>query len=374
MPVQTRNSLLCDDQQPSLEDQQPSLEENTEVAPDHDISVASSSVSNPRDECCGCCDRHRLELETLKEEIKKIKSYFKFPAKNQPSASKADSLERNNRALIAAVEALSKQVLQQGLTPKQTSPEQTRASTTDESKRLSKLPDVQIINESSTRPGTRKKPKRKRNKSRPVIETRPNSVGPSMPQSQSTEPSISNTAAKTSTPATAKKKKVVVIAGDSIVKNIIGAKMSAGDQSHHYVVKPFPGATLSDMEDFVKPLARRSPDKLILRIGTNDLRHFSPKAIADSTINLVTQIKEDSPGTLVGVSALLIRNDNDELAVKVCQVNDILRDYCSCNNIHFLSNSNIIQTHLNNSGLHLNKQGSLVLQKNLLDFSNSIST
>lgn len=64
MPVQTRNSLLCDDQQPSLEDQQPSLEENTEVAPDHDISVASSSASNPRDECCGCCDRHRLELET----------------------------------------------------------------------------------------------------------------------------------------------------------------------------------------------------------------------------------------------------------------------------------------------------------------------
>lgn len=98
--------------------------------------------------------------------------------------------------------------------------------------------------------------------------------------------------------------------------------MSAGDQSHH-VVKPFP----ENMKYFVKPLARRSSDKLILHIGTNDLRHFSPKAIVNSTIN------QDSPSTPVGVSALLIRNDNDELALKVNQVNNILRDHCSFNNI-----------------------------------------
>ena len=85
-------------------------------------------------------------------------------------------------------------------------------------------------------------------------------------------------------------KRVVVVAGDSLVKNIIGAKMSERDQSHHYVVKPFPGATISDMEDFVKPLVRRSPAKLILHVGTNDMRNASPKVIADSTMNLLTQI------------------------------------------------------------------------------------
>jgi hypothetical protein len=49
------------------------------------------------------------------------------------------------------------------------------------------------------------------------------------------------------------RKKTVVIAGDSIViiKNIVGAKMSGNDSKHYFIVRPFPGATISDMEDFV---------------------------------------------------------------------------------------------------------------------------
>ena len=69
--------------------------------------------------------------------------------------------------------------------------------------------------------------------------------------------------------------------------------------NHYYVVKPFPGATLSDIEDFVKPLCRRTLNKLILHIGTNDMRSSLPKVIADSTMKLVTQIREDSPNTVV---------------------------------------------------------------------------
>ncbi len=82
--------------------------------------------------------------------------------------------------------------------------------------------------------------------------------------------------------------------------------MSADDPNHHFIVKPFPGATVSDMEDFVKPLTRRTPDKMILHVGTNDLRNSTPKIIADSIVNIVAQIKEDSPGTAVGISAILV--------------------------------------------------------------------
>ena len=87
-----------------------------------------------------------------------------------------------------------------------------------------------------------------------------------------------------SSKSTGQGKKTVVIRGDSIVRNIIGPKMSADDSDHYYIVKPFPyGATVSDMEDFVKLLTRRSPDKMILHVGTNDLRNnSSPKIIADS--------------------------------------------------------------------------------------------
>jgi lysophospholipase L1-like esterase len=169
------------------------------------------------------------------------------------------------------------------------------------------------------------------------------------------------------------RKKSVVIAGDSIVKNIVGAKMNGSDSKHYYIAKPFPGATISDMEDFVKPLSRRSPDKMVLHVGTNDLRICTPRVIADSIDNLVAQVKEDSPNTTIGVSAILVRNDNDGLAFKALQANIILKVYCLRNEIPFLNNSNINVKHFNYKGLHLNKEGTSVLQQNLLGYVNTIS-
>ena len=104
--------------------------------------------------------------------------------------------------------------------------------------------------------------------------------------------------------------------------------MGKGDADNYYIVKPFPGATAADMEDFIKPITRKSPDKLILHVGTNDLKNCELKIIADSIVNLTTQIKEDSPNTIVGVSALLNRNDCPKLATKVKQVNLILDNHC----------------------------------------------
>ena len=94
-----------------------------------------------------------------------------------------------------------------------------------------------------------------------------------------------------------------------------------------------------------------------------------PKVIADSILNLCTQIKEDSPNTMVGVSALLTRNDKPVLATKVKQVNLILDNYCQMHKLPFLRNANINTSHLNNKGLHLIKQGSLLLQNNFIEFT-----
>jgi lysophospholipase L1-like esterase len=173
--------------------------------------------------------------------------------------------------------------------------------------------------------------------------------------------------------STRHRKKTVFIAGDSIVKNTVGARMSGNDSNHYFIVKPFPGATISDMEDFVKPLSRRSSDKMILHVGTNDLRSCTPRVIADSIVNLVTQVKEDSPNTTIGISAILVRNDNNDLAFKALQANITLKEYCLRNEIPFLNNSNINVKHLNYKGLHLNKEGTSVLQQNLLGFVNTIS-
>ena len=53
-------------------------------------------------------------------------------------------------------------------------------------------------------------------------------------------------------------KKVTVIAGDSIVKNLHGWQLS--DMNNHVVVKSFTGATIEDMEDYLKPVIRKEPE------------------------------------------------------------------------------------------------------------------
>ena len=270
-----------------------------------------------------------------------------------------------NNVVLAWETIVGSEVNQPKPSSKQLACETMEGSEVNQSDPSSKQPN---INKHSTEANIGKNRKKKGKKSKSKSPTQ----NPSQPtEDENTSDGNMNAS---SSKATGQGKKTVVIAGDSIVKNIIGPKMSADDLRHYYIVKPFPGATVADMEDFVKPLTRRSPDKMILHVGTNDLRsHATPKIIADSLVNIVTQIREDSPGTAVGISAILVRNDNNDLAVKAIQTNNILKGYCSRNRIPFLSNSNMNASHLNMRGLHLNRHGSLALQQNLLDFAKTIS-
>ena len=40
--------------------------------------------------------------------------------------------------------------------------------------------------------------------------------------------------------------------------------MSYNEPNNHFAVKSFPGATVADTEDYIKPLTRKTPDKLIM--------------------------------------------------------------------------------------------------------------
>ena len=54
-----------------------------------------------------------------------------------------------------------------------------------------------------------------------------------------------------------------IIAGDSILKNLKGHKMSKGNQVK---VSTFFGCTTKDMCDHVKPILRKKPDRLIIHV------------------------------------------------------------------------------------------------------------
>ena len=102
-------------------------------------------------------------------------------------------------------------------------------------------------------------------------------------------------------------KKVTLVAGDSILKNIHGWRLSNSD--NHVVVKSFAGATISDMEDFLKPVIRKKPNSIILHVGTNDIEHDTAKRVAEGVLNLAIQVTENSPSTEIVISAILPRTD-----------------------------------------------------------------
>ena len=81
-----------------------------------------------------------------------------------------------------------------------------------------------------------------------------------------------------------------VVVGDSIIKYVKGWELS--EATEQATVKSFSGASLQDMRDFIKPILRKNSDKLVLHVGTNDLRYSEPKAVADGIANLVLKIEQ----------------------------------------------------------------------------------
>ena len=115
-----------------------------------------------------------------------------------------------------------------------------------------------------------------------------------------TQPSLEPTPVRTP-------KKTVVIQGDSIVKNVQGWKLSTNARS---VVKAFPGAKVEDMFHYIKPTLNQQPDEIILHVGTNDIKHLAPRAIAERIVDLGNNIVSQCPNIKVTISNLLCRSDD----------------------------------------------------------------
>ena len=62
---------------------------------------------------------------------------------------------------------------------------------------------------------------------------------------------------------------------------------------------------------------------------------------------------------------MVLRNDNQGFADKVNLVNNRLNSLCARKNWGLISHKNIKPIHLKGSGLHLNRQGSAILAKNI---------
>ena len=90
--------------------------------------------------------------------------------------------------------------------------------------------------------------------------------------------------------------------------------MRLSSTENHVVVRSFGGATTSDMEDYIKPVIRKEPEKVILHVGINDLKTLSPNRVVEGIANIATQIQQDSLRTEVVISGLPTRADKSDLS------------------------------------------------------------
>ena len=68
--------------------------------------------------------------------------------------------------------------------------------------------------------------------------------------------------------------------------------------------------------DYVGPVIRDKPDSIIIHVGTNDL---TSRGIIDTLNNfseIIEQIKNDSPGTSIALSTVVMRKDKESIKKK----------------------------------------------------------
>ena len=72
-------------------------------------------------------------------------------------------------------------------------------------------------------------------------------------------------------------KDIDLIVDDSMLPGIDKRRISKRDRK--VKIKNFPGATIDDMYDYVKPLLKKCPDNIILHVGTNNTVNESSKEV-----------------------------------------------------------------------------------------------
>ena len=125
----------------------------------------------------------------------------------------------------------------------------------------------------------------------------------------------------------------MVILDDSITKLLNGWEMTKRIQSDCKIyVKSFSGATVSCMEDYMKPSIKNSPDHFILHVGTNDLySENSSMEMAESIANKAFRLKNEMHD--VGVSIIVLRTHDKKLNEKGMRVNLHLKELSKEKNI-----------------------------------------
>ena len=139
-----------------------------------------------------------------------------------------------------------------------------------------------------------------------------------------------------------------LIVGDSMLG---GVKEGLIGPRGNIKVRSFPGATLDDMIDYLRPLLRKRPDRVLLHAATNNAISHDSHEIIQKILDVKAFIENEVKGCTVIISSPINRLDNQKCATVIRNVNAQLKNI---GNINLMANDNITTKHLGMKKLHLN--------------------
>ena len=111
------------------------------------------------------------------------------------------------------------------------------------------------------------------------------------------------------------------------------------------------------------PLLKKKPDNIILHFGTNDAPYKNEDEIYKELKSIKDFIKKQHPSCKVYISAPILRLDNKN-------AKNILKKYVDKLKVveekSVILHDNILSSHLNKDGLHLNSYSTIKLAENFI--------
>lgn len=150
-----------------------------------------------------------------------------------------------------------------------------------------------------------------------------------------------------------------LITGDSM---LVGIDEKGISPNNDVKVRSFPGAKVEDMTDYIKPLLKKRPDRIILHVGTNNTKDESSRSILEKMLLIKDVINTALPACQVIISNIVKRNDDAKAKVTITNLNKHLEEL----NLDIINNGNIDSDCLGKKGLHLNKKGNGKLAVNFI--------
>ena len=115
---------------------------------------------------------------------------------------------------------------------------------------------------------------------------------------------------------------------------------------------------------YIKPIARKKPDTILLHVGTNDYtKGINTMKNVRKCVEAIREL-DNSENIQIGFSSIMHRSHKD-FSKEISELNVKLKKYCLGRGFIYIDNDNINESCLNNSKLHLNKKGTSLFSKNI---------